>query len=124
MEVIINYDKVDKEYKLYVKDLDVLLKSSELFTVIVMFDEVLKSTGLDINVLNSDDIEYILDSSSLKQMISSNVKLIKKLSRMPSDFQRSVERFGLTSQQSTIGNQLSRSQSKTNKWDNLMSKKL
>lgn len=124
MEVIINYDKVDKEYKLYVKDLDVLLKSSELFTVIVMFDEVLKSTGLDINVLNSDDIEYILDSSSLKQMISSNVKLIKKLSRMPSDFQRSVERFGSTSQQSTIGNQLSRSQSKTNKWDNLMSKKL
>lgn len=95
MNVIIEYSDDTDEYKLYVKELEILLTSHELFRVLVMLNEVVsKLKGKDFNILDSNDIYYTLDSRSMSQMVSSNVSLLKKVNRMPSEFQSSIERFG------------------------------
>ena len=103
MQVIINYDQVDKVYKLYNKDFDVLLESPEMFKVLVMFNGYLMSK-LDstFNILKSDGIDYILDSPSMKQIILSNVKLLKKLNQGASGFQLSSSKFGNTTSSSSF----------------------
>jgi hypothetical protein len=58
-------------------------------------------------------------------MITSNVKLIKRLSRLPTAFQQSSEKFGgNTSQLSQMSRtSLNRSNSSTDEFDRMMSKK-
>lgn len=99
MEVVIEYDPDVEEYRLYNKDLDILLTSTELFKVLVLFNARLAEVYGDssFSILNCDSIEYSLDSHTMKQIISSNVNLIKQLNRAPSAFQESIERFGGTS---------------------------
>lgn len=95
MEVIIEYDPDMEEYKLYNKELDILLTSTELFKVLVLFNANMASIyGDNFSILNCDSISYSLDSYTMKQIISSNVNLIKQLNRAPSAFQESIERFG------------------------------
>lgn len=95
MKVIIEYDPDMEEYRLYNSDLDILLTSTELFKVLVLFNANLASIyGDSFSILNCDSIEYSLDSYTMKQIISSNVNLIKQLNRAPSAFQESIERFG------------------------------
>lgn len=98
MQVIINYSPDEELYKLYNQDLDLLLTSEELFKLIVMFNSVLMETyGGEFNVLKSDEIDYIIDSYTMRQMIVSNVNLLKRLNRQPSAFQESANRFNTTS---------------------------
>lgn len=126
IQVIINYDQSQEIYTLYNRDLDIAFTSSEMFKVLVLFNSYLTETcGEEFNVLKSDEIEYILDSSSMKQMITSNVKLIKRLSRLPTAFQQSSEKFGgNTSQLSQMSRtSLNRSNSSTDEFDRMMSKK-
>lgn len=95
MQVIINYDTEHECFMLYNPDLDVLYTSEELFKVIVLFNAHLMETyGAEFNVLRSDEIDYVMDSRSMKQMITSNVNLLKRLNRQPSAFQESAARFG------------------------------
>lgn len=102
MQVTINYDLNDEEYKLYVKELDALFTSDELFKVIVIFNTYLMELyGAEFNVLKSDEIDYIMDSYTMRQMIQSNVNLLKRLNRQPSAFQESANRFGASSSMMT-----------------------
>lgn len=93
MNVVINYSTDEEVYKLYSSDLDLLLTSSDLFRLFVMFNEVLvQSTGVEL--LSSPSIDYTLDSASMIQIIMSNVSLLKKIKSMPSGFQLSSDKFG------------------------------
>lgn len=125
--VVINYDSDLEVFKLYYKDLDVVFTSEEMFKVLVLFNSFISEHyGENFNILNSTEINYILDSYSMKQMILSNVKLIKRLSKMPSAFQQSNERFGSSSIVSP-GHQFGVSSkcksSATEDFDKMMSKK-
>lgn len=127
--VVINYDTDLEVFKLYYKDLDVVFTSEEMFKVLVLFNSFLSEHyGENFNILNSTEINYVLDSYSMKQMILSNVKLIKRLNKMPSAFQLSNERFGSNSMVSnshqfgTPPNKC-KSSSATEDFDKMMSKK-
>ena len=124
--VVINYDSDLEVFKLYYKDLDVVFTSEEMFKVLVLFNSFISEHyGENFNILNSTEINY---SYSMKQMILSNVKLIKRLSKMPSAFQQSNERFGSSSIVSSgSGHQFGVSSkcrsSATEDFDKMMSKK-
>jgi hypothetical protein len=114
MKVIIEYDKENKDFILYNSDLNSKIVSKELFNALVIFDEVLrKHTGNRKNVLNMDDIEYELDSYSMRQIITSNVKLLKRISKMPSEFQAASSMFNNSSSTQIVNaiNKLNKSQS-------------
>lgn len=114
MKVIIEYDKENKDFILYNSDLNSKIVSKELFKALVIFDEVLrKHTGNRKNVLNMDDIEYELDSYSMRQIITSNVKLLKRISKMPSEFQAASSMFNNSSSTQIVNaiNKLNKSQS-------------
>jgi hypothetical protein len=93
-KVIIKYNKDTDEYLLYSEDLDTVFTSNELFKTLVMFNSYMTSINENFNILKSDDIEYLLDSNSMKKIITSNVELIKKLNKLPTEFQMSSEKFG------------------------------
>lgn len=122
IQIIINYDKDLGVYKLYNSDLDILLTSDEMFKVLVMFNtHLMELYGENFNILKSDEIDYILDSASMKQMITSNVQLLKRLSRAPSAFQESAERFGNSSINKP--QMMGRGNSSFNDFNNMMSKR-
>lgn len=127
IDVIINYDSDLEVFKLYYKDLDVVFTSEEMFKVLVLFNSFISEHyGENFNILNSTEINYILDSHSMKQMILSNVKLIKRLSRMPSAFQKSNERFGsnsIVSSSHQFGASSKCKSSVTDDFDKMISKK-
>lgn len=113
MKVIIEYDKENKEFILYSPELNSKIVSKELFKALVIFDEVLRQrTGNKKNVLNMDDIEYELDSYSMRQIITSNVKLLKRISKMPSEFQEASSKFNNSSSTQIVNaiNKLNKSQ--------------
>jgi hypothetical protein len=60
-----------------------------------------------------DDIEYELDSYSMRQIITSNVKLLKRISKMPSEFQAASSMFNNSSSTQIVNaiNKLNKSQS-------------
>lgn len=121
IQVIICYDKSLEEFKLYNKEMDIMITSPELFKLLVLFNSSLvERFGEDINILKSDEIEYILDSASMKRMIMSNVKLIKRLSKGPSAFQAAGERFGVTN--TTQPTQFQSKSSGIGDFDDMMSK--
>lgn len=122
IQIVINYDQDLGMYKLYNSDLDIMLTSDEMFKVLVMFNmHLMELYGENFNILKSDEIEYILDSASMKQMIVSNVQLLKRLNRAPSAFQESSERFGNSS--INRPQMMGRSNSSFNNFNSMMSKR-
>ena len=51
------------------------------------------------DILNNSDISYHLDSETMRQMIESNVNLLKRLKTAPSGFTLSSQKFGTTTTQ-------------------------
>lgn len=96
----IRITKDPDEYVAYHEDLRIEVRSPELFKCLVMMNDYLTNNGHQ-NLLSDPDIVYIMDSQTMVSMISSNVELLKRLNRMPSKFQQSQERFGVTPQQKT-----------------------
>lgn len=97
VDIVINYNTTSKQFNLYEPTSDTLLVSENLTEGLVLLNEFLMRTGLiDSDILKTESIRYQLDSATMKAMIDSNVKLIKKLNRAPSDFQVAKDRFGST----------------------------
>lgn len=102
MIVDIRYDKEEGEYNLICEELDVGFVSSDLFRVFVMFDEYLRINNVNVSVLESDSIEYSIDSMTMQKMILSNVSLLKLLRNSQRGFQASKNKFGSSPLQSSI----------------------
>lgn len=95
VEIVINYDPAQDEYKIYEPTTDTLLLSKNLTEALVNLSLFLQSTGMiTTDLLGSPDITYHLDSYTLKGMVESNVALLKKLKTAPSGFMISNQRFG------------------------------
>lgn len=100
MDIVINYDPSKKEYKIYEPSSDTVLVSSNLTEGIVNLDIFLKSQGLikeDSDILLSENIDYHMDSYTMRAMVESNVNLIKRLRSGQSEFKNSSNKFGLSS---------------------------
>lgn len=117
MIVYINYDKDEGEYNLICEELDIGFVSPDLFRVFVMFDEYLRTNGFNISILESDSIEYFMDSVTMQKMILSNVSLLKLLKNSQRGFQASRNKFGSSPLQTSLG---SISGNKSNKFSDII----
>lgn len=95
INIAIKYNPLDEEYNIYEPSTDTLLLSKNLTEGLVNLNNFLIDSGMTkTDILNDDSIEYHLCSKTMRAMIDSNVKLIKRLSRGPSEFQVAKDRFG------------------------------
>lgn len=119
LTIVIEYESLGKQFNIYEPTTDTLLVSENLTEGLVLLNDFLmKNNLIEKDILKTDSIKYQLDSSTMKAMIDSNVKLIKKLSRGPSDFQISKDKFGsspLATATKSFSSNLSQSQGNSSK---------
>ncbi len=96
IEIVINYDKDRKEFKLYEPTTDTLFITSSLGESFIKLNEFLQSQGMITgDILESLDITYHIDSLTFLALIENNVNLIKRLNTAPTAFMASSQKFGL-----------------------------
>lgn len=98
IEIVINYDKVKKEYKIYESSTETLMISGDLTQGLVTLNDFLRNHYLiKEDILQEKDIIYHLDGTTMIEIIMSNVNLLKQLKNLaPSSFQISTSKFGTT----------------------------
>ena len=95
IQVVINYDPGTKEYKVYEPSTNIILVTTNITEALVNLSKFLLDSGMiDIDILNSDDISYHLDSATMKAIVKSNVTLLKRLNNGPSEIMKSSQKFG------------------------------
>lgn len=108
IEIVINYDKDRKEFKLYEPTTDTLFITSSLGESFIKLNDFLQSQGMITgDILETLDITYHIDSLTFLALIENNVNLLKRLNTAPTAFMASSQRFGLptTPQQAPQQNQ-------------------
>lgn len=114
IDIVINYDKDKKMFKVYESSSDTLMITSSLSESLLNLNKFLKDSNLiNKDILQDDNITYHLDSGTMVAMVESNVNLMKRLRNSPSGFINSSQKFG-----SSLGNNKnnsSNSQEKSNK---------
>ena len=97
IDVAINYDDVQKVFKLYEPTTDTLFMTASLGETFIQLNDFLKSQGMiTTDILNTLDITYHIDTMTFLALIESNVGLIKQLNNSPSGFMISSQRFGMS----------------------------
>lgn len=100
IEIVINYDKDKKMFKVYESSSDTLMITSSLSESLLNLNKFLKDSNLiNKDILQDDNITYHLDSGTMVAMVESNVNLMKRLRNSPSGFMTSSQKFG-----SSLGN--------------------
>ena len=101
IQVVINYDSTSSNYKVYEPTTQNLILTQDLTEALVTLSLFLQSKGMITgDILSTEEITYYLDSHTMKAIIESNVKLMKRLRTAPSAFQSSSQRFGTSSSSS------------------------
>lgn len=115
IEIVINYDKDKKMFKVYESSSDTLMITSSLSESLLNLNKFLKDSNLiNKDILQDDNITYHLDSGTMVAMVESNVNLMKRLRNSPSGFMTSSQKFGSSLGNSNKNNS-SNSQEKPNK---------
>lgn len=98
IEIVINYDKLKKEYKIYESSSETLMVSENLTQGLVTLNDFLRNHYLiKEDILKEKDIMYHIDGTTMIEIIMSNVNLLNQLKNMaPSSFQISTSKFGTT----------------------------
>ena len=110
IEVVINYDTEKGVYKVFEPSTNTILVTASLGESFIKLSDFLKDKGMIASdILNSDNIEYHLDSHTFLAIVESNAGLLKRLNNAPSGFMTSSQKFGLSG--SNNGNNNSFSQS-------------
>lgn len=113
IDIVIEYHKDTESFKLYEPTTDTLIVSSNLTEALVNLSTFLDTSGLgNGDILVSDNINYHIDSATMKAMIESNVNLMKKLNSGPSGFTRSSQKFGGGSTNNILASSRQRRESK------------
>lgn len=98
IQIVINYDPSTSSYKVYEPTTQNLILTQDLTEALVTLSLFLQSKGLITgDILGAADISYHLDAHTMKAIIESNVKLMKRLQSAPSGFQKSSQKFGVSS---------------------------
>lgn len=98
IEVVINYDKTKKEYRIYESSTETLMISANLTEGLVTLNDFLRNHYLiKDDILKEKNITYHLDGTTMIEIVMSNVNLLNQLKKMaPSSFQISSSKFGTT----------------------------
>lgn len=98
IEVVINYDKSRKEYRIYESSTETLMISGNLTEGLITLNDFLRNHYLiKEDILQEKNITYHLDGTTMIEIVMSNVNLLKQLKSMaPSSFQISTSKFGTT----------------------------
>jgi hypothetical protein len=98
IEVVINYDKTKKEFKIYESSTETLMISANLTEGLVTLNEFLRNHYLiKEDILQEKNIIYHIDGTTMIEIVMSNIALLKQLKNMaPSSFQISTSKFGTT----------------------------
>lgn len=126
IDVVINYDKAKKEYRLYEPTTDTIIITSNLSETFIKLSELLVSTGMipDGDILNTNLVTYHLDSGTLISMVESNVNLLKRLTQQaPSIFTSAARKFGGVSASNSLLSSSQSSFQKKNDYNNREDKK-
>lgn len=95
MDIVINYDQDSNQFKVYEPTTDTVIITTNLTLALINLSNFLINQGLS-DILNCPDVNYHLDSYTMKVMIESNVSLLKKInsSNIKSGFMISSQKFG------------------------------
>ena len=103
IDVVVNFDPIRGEFKLYEPMTDTLLVTASLGETFAKFDEFLRERGLIASsILSTADVNYHIDSATFIAMVKSNADLLKRLNTAPSGFMISSNRFGITPGQNSL----------------------
>lgn len=95
IQIVINYDPTTQSYKVYEPTTQNLILTQDLTEALVTLNLYLQSQGLTTqDILKTEDITYHLDAFTMRAIIESNVKLMKRLKSAPTGFQQSSQKFG------------------------------
>lgn len=115
VQIVINYDPETTSYKIWEPTTQNLILTQDLTEALVTLSMFLQSKGLITgDILGTEEISYHLDSHTMKSIIESNVKLLKRLQNAPTGFQKSSQRFGVSNISSSSGKSFKENKGKWN----------
>lgn len=96
MDIVIKFDPTNQEFNIYESTTKTLLKSNSISEGLINLNLFLKNSKLlkeDSDLLSLNDTNYHLDSTAMKEIITGNMKLLKRLQNDQSEFKKSSNRF-------------------------------
>jgi hypothetical protein len=97
-EVVVKYDKGNNEYHIYENTSQTLIMSRTLgegFSNLNLF--LIRSGQIQKSLIEDEDVIYHFDGHTFKEIIKSNMALLKRVSDIPSEFKNSANKFGMPS---------------------------
>ena len=97
IEIVVNYDKNTKNFRIYESSTQTLLVSDTLGDGFRNLSEFLRQSGLiEKNIVEESGILYHIDSYTFSEIIKSNQSLMTRVKEIPSEFKNSAQKFGTT----------------------------
>lgn len=97
-EIVVKYDKGSNEYHIYENTSQTLIMSRTLgegFSNLNLF--LIQSGQIQKSLIEDEDVTYHFDGHTFKEIIKSNMALLKRVSDIPSEFKNSANKFGMPS---------------------------
>lgn len=97
-EIVVKYDKLSNEYHIYENTSQTLIMSRTLgegFSNLNLF--LIQSGQIQKSLIEDEDVIYHFDGHTFKEIIKSNMALLKRVSDIPSEFKNSANKFGMPS---------------------------
>ena len=97
-EIVVKYDKSSNEYHIYENTSQTLIMSRTLgegFSNLNLF--LIQSGQIQKSLIEDEDVIYHFDGHTFKEIIKSNMALLKRVSDIPSEFKNSANKFGMPS---------------------------
>ena len=89
IDIVVNFDQTKGVFQIYESTSKTLLLSQSLGEGFSNLSGVLGKS-----LLEDKDIIYHFDSYTFKEIIKSNISLLKRVSDIPSEFKNSISKFG------------------------------
>ena len=97
-EIVVKYDKSSNEYHIYESTSQTLIMSRTLgegFSNLNLF--LIQPGQIQKSLIEDEDVIYHFDGHTFKEIIKSNMALLKRVSDIPSEFKNSANKFGMPS---------------------------
>ena len=95
IEIVVNFDEASGEYQLYENTSQTLILSKTLGEGFSNLNGFLLTSGqIKKSLLEDDDIRFHFDAHTFREIIKSNMALLKRVSSIPSEFKNSANKFG------------------------------
>lgn len=108
-EIVVKYDKTSKEFKIYESNSQTLIMSRTLGEGFSNLNHFLINSGqIQTSIIDDEDIIYHFDGHTFKEIIKSNMALLKRVSDIPSEFKNSANKFAAPKEISKTNNNFHR----------------